>query len=161
MQWFGLGCRWTSKLVWIIPVVKVGGPPKVGQAPREWVAAKKRAPFREGGLELGVEEPPSSVYLGGQGRPAVWLHLYVQSVSPLSTHVSCLCFSHDKHQWLGWGIMTRNLRTYSWAGGKEQGPHRAWGVWRLAGEALSWAGMLISSGRHSWSGWAGQHWTDS
>lgn len=59
-------------------------PPKVGQAPREWVAAQKGAPFREGGLELGVEEPPSSVYL-----PAVWVPLCVQSVSPLSTHVSC------------------------------------------------------------------------
>ena len=100
--------------------MKVGGPPKVGQAPREWVAAKKRAPFREGGLELGVEEPPSSVYLGGQGRPAVWVHLYVQSVSPLSTHVSCsMLFSrktsvtwmrhHDEKSenlLVGWGKRT-------------------------------------------------------
>lgn len=99
-----------------------GGATQGGTGPQGMGGSQKGSTFREGGLELGVEEP---------------LHLYtlepryyllcgfpcVCKVCLLSTHTCpALCFSHEKHQWLGWGIMMRNQKTSSWAGGQNRVP---------------------------------------
>lgn len=47
----------------------------------------------------------------------------------------------------------RNLRTHSCTGGQDRGPTGTpQGLWvvGLAGEALSWPGMLVPPGGHSW-----------
>lgn len=65
-------------------------PPRVGQAPREWVAAKKGAHSGKGVLNWG-RGAPSSVYPGAKVLPVVWVPLCVQSVSPLKHTRVLLC----------------------------------------------------------------------
>ena len=99
-------------------------PPRVGQAPREWVAAKKGAHSGKGVLNWG-RGAPSSVYPGAKVLPVVWVPLCVQSVSPLSTRVSCSVFFSRKTSvtWMRHHDEKSENLLMGW--GTEQGPHRA------------------------------------